>query len=80
MVTALFSTTPASLWDTLRDREVLSSIRLTFGAALAAVALGMLTGVPIAYLLARRSFRGKGLVQALVSLPIVIPHTAAGVA
>lgn len=77
---ALFSNSPGSLWDTLRDREVLASIRLTFGAALAAVVLGMLTGVPLAYLLARRSFRGRGLVQAVVSLPIVIPHTAAGIA
>ena len=80
VATALFSNTPSSLWDTLRDREVLSSIRLTFGAALAAVVLGLLTGVPLAYLLARRSFPGRGLVQAVVSLPIVIPHTAAGIA
>ena len=34
----------------------------------------------LAYLLARRKFRGKPLVEALVNLPIVIPHTAAGVA
>lgn len=80
VATALFSTTPGSLWDTLRDPTVLASIRLTFGAALLAVLFGGLTGVPLAYLLARRSFRGKGAVQALVSLPIVIPHTAAGIA
>ena len=80
VATALFSTTPISLWDTLHDPEVLASIRLTFGAALAAVVFGLLTGVPLAYLLGRRSFRGKGLVQALISLPIVIPHTAAGIA
>lgn len=80
LATALLSTTPGSFWATLRDPEVLASIRLTFGAALLAVVLGGLGGVPLAYLLARRSFPGKGLVQALVSLPIVIPHTAAGIA
>ena len=50
LASTLFSTTPASFWDTLRDPEVLSSIRLTFLAALAAVIFGLLTGVPLAYL------------------------------
>jgi molybdate/tungstate transport system permease protein len=36
--------------------------------------------IPLAYLLARRNFRGKNLVQALIDLPIVIPHSAAGIA
>jgi molybdate/tungstate transport system permease protein len=31
-------------------------------------------------LLARRRFRGKHLIRALVTLPVVVPHTAAGVA
>ncbi len=80
LASTLFSTTPASFWDTLRDPEVLSSIRLTFLAALAAVLFGVLTGVPLSYLIARRAFPGKRLVQALVNLPLVIPHTAAGIA
>ena len=80
LASTLFSTTPASFWDTLRDPEVLSSLRLTFLAALAAVIFGVLTGVPLAYLIARRAFPGKRLVQALVNLPLVIPHTAAGIA
>lgn len=77
---AFFSTTPISLWDALRDPEVLASIRLTFLCGLAAVAFGLLTGAPLAYLLARRRFRGKHLIQAIVNLPIIIPHTAAGIA
>lgn len=80
LASALFSTTPAAFWDTLRDPEVLSSIRLTFLAALAAAGFGLLAGVPLAYLLARRSFPGRRLVQAFVNLPLVIPHTAAGIA
>jgi molybdate/tungstate transport system permease protein len=80
LAATLLSTTPASFWDTLRDAEVLDSIRLTFLAALAAVACGLLTGVPLAYLCARRSFPGRRWVLALVNLPLVIPHTAAGIA
>lgn len=80
LASALFATTPAAFWGALHDPEVLISIRLTFLAALAAVAFGLLAGVPLAYLIARRAFPGKRLVQALVNLPLVIPHTAAGIA
>lgn len=80
LASTFFRTTPASFWDTLRDPEVLAAIRLTFFAALSAVAFGLLTGVPLAYLFARRSFPGKRLLEAIVNLPLVIPHTAAGVA
>lgn len=76
----LFLATPASLGEALRDRELLASITLTLGTATAATLLGILLGVPLAYLLARRSFRGRRLVEALVELPVVIPHPVAGIA
>lgn len=63
-----------------RDPEVLQSIGLTFGAAAIATALALGSGVPLAYLLARRKFPGKRLLEAIINLPIVIPHTAAGIA
>ena len=80
LISILLGTTPQTLWLALTDAEVLRSIVLTFGAAMVATLLAAITGVPLAYLLARRKFRGKQLVEALVNLPIVIPHTAAGVA
>ncbi len=80
LASTLLSTTPAAFWSTLHDPEVLGSIRLTFLAALAATVFGLLTGAPLAYLFARRAFPGKRLAQALVNLPLVIPHTAAGIA
>ncbi|NLX15868.1 MAG: ABC transporter permease, partial [Ramlibacter sp.] len=57
-----------------------SALWLTLAAAGLATLLALLTGVPLAYLLARREFRGKRLVEGLIDLPLVIPHTAAGVA
>jgi molybdate/tungstate transport system permease protein len=80
LVSTLLATTPQQLWQALVDPEVLDSTRLTFGAAAIASILGLITGVPLAYLLARRHFHGKRLVEALINLPIIIPHTAAGVA
>jgi molybdate/tungstate transport system permease protein len=80
LLSILLGTTPQNVWSALTDPEVLRSIAVTLGAAAVATALAALTGVPLAFLLARRMYRGKPLVEALVNLPIVIPHTAAGVA
>lgn len=80
LVSILFGATPSTLWLALTDPQVIRSIGLTFGAAAVATLLAVVTGVPLAFLLARRKFRGRRLVEALVNLPIVIPHTAAGVA
>jgi molybdate/tungstate transport system permease protein len=48
----------------------------------AAITAGIATlfGVPLAYILARHRFRGRGAIQALVDLPLVVPHTVAGIA
>lgn len=69
-----------SLRQTLFDPEVIAAMRLTFSAALAATFIALLTGVPLAYLLARFTFPGKFWVEGLITLPIVVPHTAAGIA
>ena len=45
-----------------------------------ATLFGILLGVPLAYLLARHEFRGKRFFEALIDVPIVIPHSAAGIA
>jgi molybdate/tungstate transport system permease protein len=67
-------------WLAFGDPEVAGAVGRTFLAAAIATTLALVGGVPLAYLLARRTFRGRALLQAAVSLPIVVPHTAAGVA
>lgn len=66
--------------DAFGDAEIRSSIALTFTSALWATVLALVTGVPLAYLLARHDFPGKRWLEGLVNLPIVVPHTAAGIA
>ncbi|MBN2501042.1 MAG: ABC transporter permease [Anaerolineales bacterium] len=80
LLSTLFGTEPAFLRETLTDPAVRSAIAVTFSAAAIATLLAALTGIPLAYLLARYDFRGKVWVEGLVNLPIVVPHTAAGVA
>lgn len=74
------SSSPRTLWYTLWDESVYSSVLLTVLAGLLATLIGMVLGVPLAYLLARRQFRGKRVLEALIDVPIVIPHSAAGIA
>ena len=71
---------PEIFWKTLVDPQVVEAIWLTLYAALIATIVGFGLGVPLAYLLARHEFRGKRLVEGLIDVPIVVPHTAAGIA
>ncbi len=80
LISTLLSTTPADFIKSAANPEVLQSIGLTFGAAAIATAIALVSGVPLAYLLARRKFSGKRLLEAIINLPVVIPHTAAGIA
>jgi molybdate/tungstate transport system permease protein len=80
LVSTILSTTPAAFLASFGDPEVLRSIGLTFGAGAISTLLAFVTGIPLAYLLARHAFRGKRLLEAILNLPVVIPHTAAGIA
>ncbi|MCH7958744.1 MAG: ABC transporter permease [Candidatus Hydrogenedentes bacterium] len=68
------------LLNTARDEEVRRSIWLTVWTSMAATLVMAVAAIPFAYVLARKSFPLKGLVSAIVELPIVIPHSAAGLA
>jgi molybdate/tungstate transport system permease protein len=62
------------------DAELRGSLALTAVTATAAMLAGILCGTPLAYLLARRRFRGKPVMAALLDLPLLIPHPVAGIA
>lgn len=66
--------------DTIADREVHRSIRLTIFSSLIGVMVFGIAAIPLAYLLARKDFPGKGFVNGIIDLPVVIPHSAAGIA
>lgn len=80
-LTGLFFATPLSgIFETARDEEVRNSIWLTLGTAMAATLISGLGAIPLAYMLARKEFFLKRFVLGLIDLPIVIPHSAAGIA
>jgi molybdate transport system permease protein len=78
---ALLVRTPwHSLPELLTSAEVWQALRLSLVCATAATAVSLVLGVPLAWLLARVEFPGRGLVRALVTLPLVLPPVVGGVA
>jgi molybdate transport system permease protein len=59
---------------------VLDSLRLSAITSTVTLAVAVMVGTPLAYLLARRDFPGKAAIDLLLDLPIVLPPTVAGVA
>jgi molybdate transport system permease protein len=71
---------PLRLVARLGDPAILQALKLSLVTSLSATAIVIVLGLPAAYLLARREFRGKRLAEALVDLPMVLPPTVAGLA
>lgn len=59
---------------------VLDAVSLSLVTTAMSLVITVTLGVPLAFVLARRRFRGKGLLEALVDLPIVLPPSVAGLA
>ncbi|MEU1851097.1 ABC transporter permease [Streptomyces sp. NPDC019990] len=70
----------SGLPEQLASPEVGEALRLSLVCATAATGLSLVVGVPLAWLLARTRFPGRGLVRALVTLPLVLPPVVGGVA
>lgn len=74
------ATSPQKLFEATAEPEVQRSIGLTLWVSMAGTFIFAIGAVPLAYLLARREFFLKRIVTGIIDLPIVIPHSAAGIA
>lgn len=68
-----------SLDDDVRH-TLRQALQLSLLSSFAAMAIVLILGTPLAYVLARRRFRGRVLIDTLVDLPIVLPPAVAGIA
>ncbi len=80
LISMFVNSSLGELTETAKDQEVRSSIWLTLWTSMAATILFAIAAIPFSYLLARKKFPLKGLVTSIIDLPIVIPHSAAGLA
>jgi len=76
----LLRASPEQLIANLSKPQVLQAITLSLVTTFTATGITILFGTPVAYLLARRRFRLRRAIDALVDLPTVLPPSVAGVA
>ena len=70
----------AQLLENLANREVAQAVSLSLTTTSISTLLGLLLGTPLAYVLARRRFPGRNLLDTLIDLPMVLPPSVAGIA
>jgi len=70
----------SSVWSYLTEDDALIALRLSLVCSLWATGFSIVFGVPLAWLLARVEFRGRGAVRALCTLSMVLPPVVGGVA
>ena len=58
----------------------LSALKLSLLTSLVTVLITILTGTPLAFILAHWRFRGKAALEMLIDLPVVLPPSVAGIA
>ncbi len=70
---------PAEFWNTITDKRVAASFKLSFYTSFAAAVVNACFGTLIAWVLVRYHFFGKKIVDALVDLPFALPTAVAGI-
>jgi molybdate transport system permease protein len=76
----LWRTPWGDVWSILTSESALTALRLSLWCSTWATLAAIVFGVPLAWLLARVEFLGRGLVRALCTLSMVLPPVVAGVA
>lgn len=80
-LTSMFlATTSSQIFETVQDQEVIESIWLTLRVSFLSTLFFAVGAIPLSYFLARNSFKLKKLINGIIDIPIVIPHSAAGIA
>ncbi|HZO73338.1 MAG TPA: ABC transporter permease [Ktedonobacteraceae bacterium] len=80
LVALFFREPPAAIWAGMIEPDVFQALQLSLVTTCLSTAVAVLFGLPVAYLLARTDFPGRGLAETLVVMPTVLPPVVAGVA
>jgi molybdate transport system permease protein len=70
----------AGLGTELRSEPLREALRLSLVTSTAAMLICLALGLPLAWVLARVDFAGRGLLRALITVPLVLPPVVAGIA
>ena len=68
-----------AFWTAVTSPQAIAALKLTLIAAVIVVAVNVVTGTAIAWVLVRDSFRGKSIVNSVIDLPFALPTVVAGI-
>jgi molybdate transport system permease protein len=80
LLALIVSISPTELIENLAKPQVRQAIVISMKTTLITTTVTILFGTPLAYVLARRQFRFRRVLDTLVDMPIVLPPAVAGVA
>ncbi|MEO5852794.1 MAG: molybdate ABC transporter permease subunit, partial [Nocardioides sp.] len=80
LITLVLATPWSRFFDLLGTEAVRDALAITTLTSVATVFACLVLGTPLAWLLARVDFRGRSLLRAAVTVPLVLPPVVAGVA
>jgi molybdate transport system permease protein len=80
LVGLLVRTPWSQVWTQLAAPGVGEALRLSLVSATLATLISLVLGVPLAWVLARSQARGRTVLRALVTVPLVLPPVVGGVA
>jgi molybdate/tungstate transport system permease protein len=75
MLNLLLYFSPQSIYD----KSLINAIIVSLVAATTSTLISIIFALPLGYILARKNFAGKSIIESIIDLPIVIPHTVAGI-
>lgn len=76
----VYRISPSNLFAGIVETQVVRAVRLSFVTTMTTAVLTVFFGTPVAYMLARKRFPGRTILDALIDMPIVLPPAVAGVA
>jgi len=80
VINTCLQASPEALLKVAMDPEVQVAIFMSIFSATITTCIALAFGIPLAYILARTKFFGKNFVDAFIDIPILLPHTVAGIA
>lgn len=70
----------SSFLTILMDEEFKFAVFFTGWTTILATSIAFFIGIPTSYVLSRKKFKGKGLAETLIDIPIVLPPLVSGIA
>lgn len=80
VVSLIGTSSVAGIVLAMSSSEAVSAIVLTVYASALTALVAVLLGVPLGYLLGKYQFPGRSLIDSVIEIPLMIPHTVAGIA